>query len=158
MIFWSLLADSSRKKKSSFLDFDFRPLGGHFVTDQIFVFFHVFSVCARVFGASPGVWMLYQVCGCFTRSVDALPGVIWACWVPREALRRHGRGTAGLKNCLSRTWPWHGRRMAPEKTVVHRPALVGQVGQAVMVVRYQIQIPRFMRESQEIDISRLQVL
>ena len=134
-MFWSLLRDSSRKIIiSSFLDFDFRPLGGHFVTDQIFVFFDVFSVRARarVFGASPGVWMLYQVCGCFTRCVDALPGVIWACWVPREALPRHGRGTAAAQRTRKTVSHERGRGTAAarrqKKTVVHRPVLVGGDG------------------------------
>ena len=71
-----LLGDSSRKIIiSSFLDFDFRPLGGHFVTDQIFdIFSRFFGARARVrrftrcVDALPSVWMFYQVCGCLTRS------------------------------------------------------------------------------------------
>ena len=60
----------------------------------------------------------------------------------------HGRGMAAAcsENCLSRAWPRHGRGPAPGKNVFHRLVLV-MVVMVVMVLRYQIQIPRFARET-----------
>ena len=144
VIFCSLLGDSSRKIIiSSFLDFDFPLLAGQFVTDQIFVFFYIFSVRARVFGALPGLWMLYQVCGCFTRSHLGVLG-------PARSTPRHGRGTAAARRARKTVSHERGCGTAAarrQKKLSFTVPLwwVGQV--MVMVVRYQIQIPRFARES-----------
>ena len=87
------------------------------MTDHFFCICSRFcSVRARVFGASPGVWMLYQVRGCFTRCVDAFPGV-WSAGSHAKhscgttAMRpRHGvPGNLSLTN-VAAAGPWHGTR------------------------------------------------
>ena len=139
------------------MDFDFRPLGGHFVTDQIFdVFSRFFGARARVrrftrcVDALPGVWMLYQVCGCFTRCVDVLPGV-WMLY--QESFGRagsrakHSCGTAAARRAQKTVSHERGRGTAAarrqKKLLFTVPFWwVGQV-----VIRYQIQISRFARET-----------
>ena len=114
-----LLGDASRRIIiSSFLDFDFRSLGGHFVTDHIFAFLRICSVPARVWSA------LYTVCGRYTRNHLGVLGPVRSTPAARPW---RGCGTPHPENCPSRTWPRHGRGTAPEKTVVHRPFLVGRV-------------------------------
>ena len=137
----SLLGDSSRKTSiSSFLDFDFRPLGGHFVTDQIFAFFCVFSVRARAWSA------LCTVCGRFTRNHL---GVLGPARSTPAARPRRGCGAAAARRARKTVSHERGRGTAAarrqKKLLFTVPFWwVGQV--MVMVVRYQIQIPRFARE------------